>query len=63
MAAAALLTRAMSTLLFGVGALDPLTYAAVALALGGTAVLASYLPRAGPHTSIRPKRYAGRLDH
>jgi predicted permease len=42
--AAALLTRAMSTLLFGVSAYDPLTYAAVALALGGTAVLASYLP-------------------
>ncbi len=44
LAAAALLTRAMSTLLFGVSAYDPLTYAAVALALGGTAVLASYLP-------------------
>jgi ABC-type antimicrobial peptide transport system permease subunit len=43
-AAAALLTRAMSSLLFGVSALDPLTYVAVALALGGTAVLASYLP-------------------
>jgi predicted permease len=44
LAAAALLTRAMSTLLFGVSAYDPLTYAAVAVALGGTAVLASYLP-------------------
>ncbi len=42
--AAALLTRAMSTLLFGVSAYDPLTYAAVAIALGGTAVLASYFP-------------------
>ena len=42
--AAALLTRTMSALLFGVSAYDPLTYAAVALALGGTAVLASYLP-------------------
>ena len=42
--AAALLTRAMSSLLFGVSALDPLTYVAVAIALGGTAVLASYLP-------------------
>ena len=41
---AALLTRAMSSLLFGVSALDPLTYVAVAIALGGTAVLASYLP-------------------
>jgi hypothetical protein len=41
---AALMTRAMTALLFGVSALDPLTYAAVAIALGGTAVLASYLP-------------------
>jgi predicted permease len=44
MVGAALLTRAMSTLLFGVNALDPLTYGAVAVALGGTAVLASYVP-------------------
>ena len=44
MAAAALLSRAMSTLLFGVSAYDPLTYAAVGVTLGGTAVLASYLP-------------------
>ena len=44
LAGAALMTRAMTTLLFGVSALDPLTYAAVAIALGGTAVLASYLP-------------------
>ena len=44
MAAAAGATRVMATLLFGVSALDPLTYAAVAVALGGTALLASYLP-------------------
>jgi putative ABC transport system permease protein len=44
LAGAALLTRSMSALLFGVSALDPLTYVAVALALGGTAILASYLP-------------------
>jgi putative ABC transport system permease protein len=37
-------TRVMSALLFGVGALDPLTYVAVALGLGATALLASYLP-------------------
>jgi ABC-type antimicrobial peptide transport system permease subunit len=42
--AAALLTRAMAALLFGVSALDPLTYVAVSIALGGTAVIASYLP-------------------
>lgn len=41
---AALLTRTMSALLFGVAPVDPPTYIAVALTLGGTAVLASYLP-------------------
>jgi predicted permease len=44
--AAAFATRVMSTLLFGVRALDPLTYAAVAFALGATALLASYIPAA-----------------
>jgi predicted permease len=44
LAAAAFATRVMSALLFGVSALDPLTYVAVALALGGTALLASYIP-------------------
>ena len=42
--AAALLTRAMATLLFGVSTFDPLTYAAVSVALASTAVIASYLP-------------------
>ncbi len=41
---AAGLTRLMSTLLFGVSALDPVTYVVVALGLGGVALLASYLP-------------------
>jgi putative ABC transport system permease protein len=36
----------MASLLYGVGALDPLTYVAVALGLGLTALLASYLPAA-----------------
>jgi predicted permease len=44
LAAAAGLTRLMSSLLFGVKALDPLTYAAVSALLIGAAVLASYLP-------------------
>jgi predicted permease len=44
MAAAAGLTRVMSSLLYGVSALDPLTYVVVAAGLGGTALLASYLP-------------------
>ena len=42
--AAAAVTRVMSALLFGVHALDVLTYAAVAVGLGATALLASYLP-------------------
>ena len=43
---AAAATRVMSTLLYGVGALDPVTYVAVTLGLGLTALLASYLPAA-----------------
>jgi putative ABC transport system permease protein len=44
LAAAAGLTRLMSSLLFGVTALDPVTYAAVTALLILAAVLASYLP-------------------
>jgi predicted lysophospholipase L1 biosynthesis ABC-type transport system permease subunit len=42
--AAAVLTRLMSTLLYGVTALDPITYAVVPVILVITTVLASYLP-------------------
>ena len=42
--AAAGLTRLMSSLLFGVTALDPTTYAAVSVLLTVTVVLASYFP-------------------
>ena len=42
--AAAGLTRLMSSLLFGVTALDPTTYAAVSALLVAAAVMASYLP-------------------
>jgi ABC-type antimicrobial peptide transport system permease subunit len=42
--AAAAVTRFMGALLYGVGALDPLTYAGVALALAAAAVMASWLP-------------------
>ena len=38
------LTRFMSTLLFGVSATDPMTYAAVSTILGGVALLATWLP-------------------
>jgi predicted permease len=44
LAGAAGLTGLMKSLLFGVGTLDPLTYAAMALLLAGAAALASYLP-------------------
>jgi predicted permease len=44
LAAAFWLTRVITSLLFGVSALDPLTYAAVAVVLLGVAVLASYVP-------------------
>jgi len=42
--AATLVMRLMSALLFGVKALDPITYGAVSLGLVATAALASYLP-------------------
>ena len=38
------LTRLMASLLFGVKPIDPLTYAAVALALAAAAAMASYIP-------------------
>jgi predicted permease len=41
---AAGVTRLMGALLYGVGALDPLTYASAAIALAAAAVLASWLP-------------------
>jgi predicted permease len=44
LAAAAGVTRLMSTLLYGITPLDPLTYAAVPVILVVTTVLASYLP-------------------
>ena len=42
--AAAMLGRLMQTLLFGVEATDPLTFAAVSIALGSVALLACYVP-------------------
>jgi predicted permease len=43
-ATAIALTRAMSSLLFGIGPLDPLTYVAVSLLLIAAAAAASYIP-------------------
>jgi ABC-type antimicrobial peptide transport system permease subunit len=42
--AAGALTRVMTSLLFGVSALDPITFVAVAVVLAAAALLASYLP-------------------
>ena len=50
--AAALVTRVMAALLFGVSATDPVTYVAVATGLAATALVAAYLPA----------RRAARLD-
>ena len=46
LAGAAALTRLMAAMLFGVNPLDWVTYVAVAVVLGATALLASYLPAA-----------------
>jgi putative ABC transport system permease protein len=43
-AGAAALSRTLSTLLFGVAPLDPVTFAAAATVLGAVALLACYLP-------------------
>jgi ABC-type antimicrobial peptide transport system permease subunit len=52
------LTRLLSSLLFQVGAADPLTYVALVLGLGAIALLACYLParqasRVDPMVSLR----------
>jgi ABC-type antimicrobial peptide transport system permease subunit len=56
--AAFLVMRLLSWLLFGISALDPLTYAQVALALLAATALASYVPalratRVDPAISLR----------
>jgi len=60
LAVAAGLTRLMSALLFGVSAVDPMTYAAVALSLALIAALANYIParratRVNPVEALRWK--------
>jgi ABC-type antimicrobial peptide transport system permease subunit len=53
LAAAAALTRLMSSLLFDVSPIDPVTYGAVSIGLATAAMLASYLP-ARRATTIDP---------
>ena len=62
---AALLTRVMSTLLFGVSATDIVTFSAVPVILATIALLASYLParRATQVGSRAPRRVAPRPGH
>jgi putative ABC transport system permease protein len=44
LAAAFVLTRVMTTLLFGVSATDPITFVTISAVLMGVALLASYIP-------------------
>jgi putative ABC transport system permease protein len=55
---AVVVTRVMSGYLFGVGPVDPLTYATVSALLAGIAALATYLParraaRIDPNVALR----------
>jgi len=58
LALALLVTRALSQMLFGIGAFDPVTFVAVPTLLGGVALLAAYIParrasRINPVSALR----------
>jgi predicted permease len=58
---ALMLTRVMSAFLFGVGPMDPITYAAVSAVLAGLTLVATYLParrasRVDPVFALRAER-------
>ncbi len=60
MVVAAGVTRLMAALLFGVSAIDPVTYLAVALGLASVALFANYIParratRVNPVEALRWK--------
>ncbi len=62
-AASFVITRLLSSLLFGVSATDPITFAGVAVLLSLVALLASYYSRAPRHASRSQSRLALRMTH
>ena len=62
-AASFVITRLLSSLLFGVSATDPITFAVVAVLLSLVALLASYIPARARHAPRSQYRIALRMRH